>query len=223
MCPLRIILVFLSAALTGFFVLRNLKSPPINPENDDVKSPTDKEIESPDAITVFSKVYEVIRNGKFVKESESLCDAMVRFKEVDPLVNTRDSGSIGVEKAQIGEREVVLLEAKLSEDLTMKDDSTHVDIGTGKEAPSNIDIVKDFSKVVDEDLEVVNDQIPVGNEGYPIDGDDVNVQDGGEEQQRHPIHHESDCEKEIRGYEGEKDSEYWSDSESITEGASTPH
>ncbi|CAA3029462.1 Hypothetical predicted protein [Olea europaea subsp. europaea] len=119
--------------------------------------------------------------GKFVKKSESLCDAMVRFKEADPLVNTRDSGSIGVEKAQIGEREVVLLEAELSEDLTMKDNSTHVDIGAGKEAPSSIDNVKDFSKVVDEDLEVVNDQIPIGNEGYPIDGDDVNVQDGGEE------------------------------------------
>ncbi|CAA3001581.1 Hypothetical predicted protein [Olea europaea subsp. europaea] len=126
--------------------------------------------------------------GKFVKESESLCDAMVRFKEAGPLANARDSGSIGIEKPQIGEREVVLLEAKLSEDLTMKDDSTHVDIGAGKEAPSSIDIVKDFSKEIDEDLEVVNDQIPVGNEGYPIDGDDVNVQDGGEEQQQRPIH-----------------------------------
>ncbi|CAA2951279.1 Methyltransferase-related [Olea europaea subsp. europaea] len=63
MCPLRIILIFLSATLAGFFVLRNLKAPPINPENDDVKSPTDKEIESPDAITVFSKVCGAIRVG----------------------------------------------------------------------------------------------------------------------------------------------------------------
>ncbi|CAA3020693.1 Hypothetical predicted protein [Olea europaea subsp. europaea] len=106
----------------------------------------------------------------------------------------------------------------------MKDDSTHVDIGAGKETPSNIDIVKDFFKVVDEDLEAVNDWIPVGNEGYHIDGDDVTVQDGGEEQQQRPSHHESDCEKEIRGCEGKKNPYYWSDSEvhkQYTEGQKT--
>ncbi|CAA2957689.1 Hypothetical predicted protein [Olea europaea subsp. europaea] len=175
-------------------------------------------------ITRIEKGESSVGAGKFVKESESLCDAMLRFKEADPLVNTRDSGSIGIEKAQIGEREVVLLEAKISEDLTMKDDSTHVDIGVGKEAPSSINIVKDFSKVVDEDFEAVNDQIPAGNEGYPINGDDVIVQDGGEEQQQRPIHHESDCEKETRGCEGEKDPDYWSDSEvhkQYTEGKKT--
>ncbi|KAJ8562511.1 hypothetical protein K7X08_011802 [Anisodus acutangulus] len=35
MCPLRIILIFLSATLAGFFVLRNLKSQPIVDPNDD--------------------------------------------------------------------------------------------------------------------------------------------------------------------------------------------
>ncbi|CAA2964123.1 uncharacterized protein LOC111393207 [Olea europaea var. sylvestris] len=63
MCPLRIILIFLSATLAGFFVLRNLKSPTIIPENDDVKSPTDKEIESPNSLTISSKVCGTIRKG----------------------------------------------------------------------------------------------------------------------------------------------------------------
>ncbi|KAL2488549.1 Uncharacterized protein Fot_41841 [Forsythia ovata] len=63
MCPLRIILIFLSATLAGFFVLKNLKSPPIDPENDDVKSPTDKEIESPNSLTLSNKVCGAIRKG----------------------------------------------------------------------------------------------------------------------------------------------------------------
>nr|GMD67059.1 Methyltransferase-related protein [Ipomoea batatas] len=47
MCPLRIILIFLSATLAGFFVLRNLKSQPDAAENDvvdndsPVKAPSD--------------------------------------------------------------------------------------------------------------------------------------------------------------------------------------
>lgn len=44
MCPLRIILIFLSASLAGFFVLRNLNSQPIvDPNGDDsrVDSPKD--------------------------------------------------------------------------------------------------------------------------------------------------------------------------------------
>ncbi|KAK4374984.1 hypothetical protein RND71_005661 [Anisodus tanguticus] len=36
MCPLRIILIFLSATLAGFFVLRNLKSQPnVDPDDGD--------------------------------------------------------------------------------------------------------------------------------------------------------------------------------------------
>ncbi|XP_009759460.1 uncharacterized protein LOC107789851 [Nicotiana tabacum] len=36
MCPLRIILIFLSATLAGFFVLRNFKSQPnVDPDDDD--------------------------------------------------------------------------------------------------------------------------------------------------------------------------------------------
>lgn len=40
MCPLRIILIFLSATLAGFFVLKNLKSPP-DLQNDDVTEETE--------------------------------------------------------------------------------------------------------------------------------------------------------------------------------------
>ncbi|XP_057457688.1 uncharacterized protein LOC130748477 [Lotus japonicus] len=38
MCPLRIILVFLSATLTGFFVLRNLRAQPLVDDGDDAVS-----------------------------------------------------------------------------------------------------------------------------------------------------------------------------------------
>ncbi|QHO23894.1 hypothetical protein HN51_047533 [Arachis hypogaea] len=40
MCPLRIILIFLSATLAGFFVLRNLRSQPQLNEGDDDPSLT---------------------------------------------------------------------------------------------------------------------------------------------------------------------------------------
>ncbi|XP_057434280.1 uncharacterized protein LOC130726976 [Lotus japonicus] len=38
MCPLRIILVFLSATLAGFFVLRNLRAQPLVDDDDDAVS-----------------------------------------------------------------------------------------------------------------------------------------------------------------------------------------
>ncbi|XP_009614095.1 uncharacterized protein [Nicotiana tomentosiformis] len=42
MCPLRIILIFLSATLAGFFVLRNLKSQPnVDPDDDDAGAGAD--------------------------------------------------------------------------------------------------------------------------------------------------------------------------------------
>ncbi|KAI3450257.1 hypothetical protein Pfo_006922 [Paulownia fortunei] len=58
MCPLRIILIFLSATLAGFFVLRNLKSPP-EPEKDDVR----EETESTDAVPLSSKVCTAVEKG----------------------------------------------------------------------------------------------------------------------------------------------------------------
>ncbi|CAA2958745.1 Hypothetical predicted protein [Olea europaea subsp. europaea] len=108
---------------------------------------------------------------------------------------------------------LVLLEAKVSENLTMKGDSTYVDIGTGKEPSISSDGMKDFSKVVDEVLEAENGQVPVMHEGYLVDGDDANLSRVVDEQKQSPILPEFDCEKEIRGCEGEKGPDYWSDSE----------
>ncbi|RAL42309.1 unnamed protein product [Cuscuta campestris] len=67
MCPLRIILIFLSATLAGFFVLRNIKSQPDaaedNPVDDDspVKSPSGSS--SPCPAPISSKACFVIREG----------------------------------------------------------------------------------------------------------------------------------------------------------------
>lgn len=94
---------------------------------------------------------------------------------------------------------LVLLEAKVSENLTMKGDSTYVDTGTGKEASISSYGMKDFSKVVDEVLEAENGQVPLMHKGYPVDGDNVNLPRVVDEQKQSPILPESDCEKEIRG------------------------
>ncbi|CAH9114404.1 unnamed protein product [Cuscuta europaea] len=67
MCPLRIILIFLSATLSGFFVLRNNKSPPNAAENKGVdnessaKAPTNSS--SPCSAPSRSKVSGIIREG----------------------------------------------------------------------------------------------------------------------------------------------------------------
>ncbi|KAL1545089.1 hypothetical protein AAHA92_21857 [Salvia divinorum] len=58
MCPLRIILIFLSATLAGFFVLRNLKSSPDLP-NDSGKEESD----SSDSIPLSSKVCTAFGKG----------------------------------------------------------------------------------------------------------------------------------------------------------------
>ncbi|PIN01961.1 hypothetical protein CDL12_25526 [Handroanthus impetiginosus] len=58
MCPLRIILIFLSATLAGFFVLRNLKSPPES-QNDDVV----EETESTNPVPLSSKVCTALGKG----------------------------------------------------------------------------------------------------------------------------------------------------------------
>nr|GMD69204.1 Methyltransferase-related protein [Ipomoea batatas]GME10887.1 Methyltransferase-related protein [Ipomoea batatas] len=67
MCPLRIILIFLSATLAGFFVLRSLKSQPDAAENDvvdndsPVKAPSDTS--SSNSVPLCSKVCGMIGNG----------------------------------------------------------------------------------------------------------------------------------------------------------------
>ncbi|KAG6436798.1 hypothetical protein SASPL_101700 [Salvia splendens] len=58
MCPLRIILIFLSATLAGFFLLRNLNSSPDLP-NDAVKEESD----SSDSIPLSSKVCTAFGKG----------------------------------------------------------------------------------------------------------------------------------------------------------------
>ncbi|KAM7464991.1 hypothetical protein LguiB_012553 [Lonicera macranthoides] len=68
MCPLRLILIFLSATLVGFFVLRNLKSQPKFDDNDDaasVNTPFESSIPSPPLTPVkpSSNVFAVIKTG----------------------------------------------------------------------------------------------------------------------------------------------------------------
>ncbi|KAL3829029.1 hypothetical protein ACJIZ3_017831 [Penstemon smallii] len=58
MCPLRVILIFLSATLAGFFVLRNLNSPSTI-QNDDVKD----EADSTNAVPFSSKVCSTVGKG----------------------------------------------------------------------------------------------------------------------------------------------------------------
>ncbi|KAL4036026.1 hypothetical protein IC575_004748 [Cucumis melo] len=55
MCPLRFILIFLSATLAGFFVLRNLKSQPQDFVAGDNSDDSSKELDSSDS-TSCSKV-----------------------------------------------------------------------------------------------------------------------------------------------------------------------
>ncbi|KAA8543671.1 hypothetical protein F0562_021583 [Nyssa sinensis] len=67
MCPLRLILIFLSATLAGFFVLKNLKSRPEISEdhsNDSVNSPSDSsEPTPPTSVDRSSKVWAAIGAG----------------------------------------------------------------------------------------------------------------------------------------------------------------
>ncbi|XP_004500347.1 uncharacterized protein [Cicer arietinum] len=63
MCPLRLILVFLSATLAGFFVLRNFRSQPkIDDEDDaDTTLPSDPKIS--DSSNENSKVRVALESG----------------------------------------------------------------------------------------------------------------------------------------------------------------
>ncbi|XP_011080670.1 uncharacterized protein LOC105163867 [Sesamum indicum] len=58
MCPLRIILIFLSATLAGFFVVKNLKSP-TGPQNEDVV----EENEPVKGVPISSKVSAAVGKG----------------------------------------------------------------------------------------------------------------------------------------------------------------
>ncbi|XP_051134107.1 uncharacterized protein LOC127253518 [Andrographis paniculata] len=63
MCPLRIILIFLSATLAGFFVLRNLKTPLPNSE-DEKEKVVGEEFESSNvAVPLSSKVCSAVGKG----------------------------------------------------------------------------------------------------------------------------------------------------------------
>ncbi|PON41865.1 Methyltransferase-related protein [Trema orientale] len=71
MCPLRIILIFLSATLAGFFVLRNLKSQPESqsPANDETHHDLDESDKtqfsnsSTSSANRFSKVCSAMESG----------------------------------------------------------------------------------------------------------------------------------------------------------------
>ncbi|MED6134016.1 hypothetical protein PIB30_033641 [Stylosanthes scabra] len=68
MCPLRIILIFLSATLAGFFVLRNLRSQPQLNEADDEPSltnsaPTNPKSSSDSSKSSISKVRAALESG----------------------------------------------------------------------------------------------------------------------------------------------------------------
>uniref|UniRef100_A0A7N0V819 Uncharacterized protein n=1 Tax=Kalanchoe fedtschenkoi TaxID=63787 RepID=A0A7N0V819_KALFE len=56
MCPLRLILIFLSATLAGFFVLRNLKAHPA----DHVADPSSVDSSSPPSPRSSSKICSAI-------------------------------------------------------------------------------------------------------------------------------------------------------------------
>ncbi|XVF05840.1 hypothetical protein REPUB_Repub05bG0207900 [Reevesia pubescens] len=61
MCPLRLILIFLSATLAGFFVIRNLKSQPQTKDDEDDPRPN---INDPNtSFSAFSKVRSAIESG----------------------------------------------------------------------------------------------------------------------------------------------------------------
>ncbi|KAG7538395.1 hypothetical protein ISN44_As13g021730 [Arabidopsis suecica] len=60
MCPLRLILIFLSATLAGFFVLQKLNSTSDDPLDD---SFTDAEPADNDSVSGFSKVGMAMKSG----------------------------------------------------------------------------------------------------------------------------------------------------------------
>ncbi|KAF9594574.1 hypothetical protein IFM89_033544 [Coptis chinensis] len=63
MCPLRLILVFLSATLAGFFVLRNFKS---KPEEEQVSQPIKTIDHNSDSLPRSKKIVSGICTGFWV-------------------------------------------------------------------------------------------------------------------------------------------------------------
>ncbi|XP_010252107.1 PREDICTED: uncharacterized protein LOC104593797 [Nelumbo nucifera] len=61
MCPLRLILLFLSATLAGFFVLKNLKSKQEDPDESSADPPF-HESSSP-SVPLSTKVFSAIASG----------------------------------------------------------------------------------------------------------------------------------------------------------------
>ncbi|MBA0762019.1 hypothetical protein Gotri_024579 [Gossypium trilobum] len=57
MCPLRLILIFLSATLAGFFLLRNIKCHPQTNDDDHTRSNNNN------SHSAFSKVWAAIESG----------------------------------------------------------------------------------------------------------------------------------------------------------------
>ncbi|CAA2982608.1 Hypothetical predicted protein [Olea europaea subsp. europaea] len=123
------------------------------------------------------------KSGKQVKEGGILCDAMVSVKEVGPTVNTRDSGLTVVENAQTENMKDLLLEDESSEEMTVRGNPTCAETSAWKEDSTSFDSVEDHSKVVDEVLKAEDGHISIVQEGYPIEGDDLNVQCVANEQQ----------------------------------------
>ncbi|KAH7863995.1 hypothetical protein Vadar_024419 [Vaccinium darrowii] len=65
MCPLRLILIFLSATLAGFFVLKNLKSQPqiLEDPSEDSANATSDSSAKPDSVNRSTKVLGVMKMG----------------------------------------------------------------------------------------------------------------------------------------------------------------
>jgi hypothetical protein len=60
MCPLRVILIFLSATIAGFFLLRNLKAEPDLFQDDDATAAVGDDGEETDPTPLHSKVLLLI-------------------------------------------------------------------------------------------------------------------------------------------------------------------
>lgn len=63
MCPLRVILIFLSATIAGFFLLRNLKAETDLFQDDDAVAGDDGEESPRDAAPLHYKVASAVKTG----------------------------------------------------------------------------------------------------------------------------------------------------------------
>lgn len=88
MCPLRLILIFLSATLAGFFVLRNLRSQPHVEDNDDAVD----EDAAPHTQTSDSSNPSSNGNSK-VDPFPPFVSILLKMFPFSKTLNFRDSGS----------------------------------------------------------------------------------------------------------------------------------